>query len=404
MHICFQNGRIKKIILRLAVFALCTGVAVCAGEYRTEKPSKSVYNAENSKYLSVFGTASKHNDSKYVAQTSDNMPKMNNDETDYSLQIQGGAQIAETSGETSAETSTETPKSVQEDIKVGKIDMPCADGKISVYLHTQKTAAEMDLEEYVTCCVAAEMPSSFETQALMAQAVAARTFAVRKMLLGAADGHDGAAVCTDYRHCQSYISQEDYLQKGEYAKERLEKIRGAVNATRGVIALYDSQPINAVYHAASGHRTKSSAEVWGGNIPYLVSVAAPEEKSVCGKTYSFDYGTLASKLFSDSLKAAECSSSGKSAFKIEDNEYGSAETLKILGESFDKKTLKRKLGLRSDDFGVTFDENGANFETYGYGHGVGMSQYGADELAKQGKSYLEILKYYYTGIEFGVLY
>ena len=89
MHICFQNGRIKKIILRLAVFALCTGVAVCAGEYRTEKPSKSVYNAENSKYLSVFGTASKHNDSKYVAQTYDNMPKMNNDETDYSLQIQG---------------------------------------------------------------------------------------------------------------------------------------------------------------------------------------------------------------------------------------------------------------------------------------------------------------------------
>ena len=158
------------------------------------------------------------------------------------------------------------------------------------------------------------------------------------------------AVCTDYRHCQSYISQEDYLQKGEYAKERLEKIRGAVNATRGIIALYDSQPINAVYHAASGHRTKSSAEVWGGNIPYLVSVAAPEEKSVCGKTYSFDYGTLASKLFSDSLKAAECSSSGKSAFKIENNEYGSAETLKILGESFDKKTLKRKLGLRSDDF------------------------------------------------------
>ena len=72
--------------------------------------------------------------------------------------------------------------------------------------------------------------------------------------------------------------------------------------------------------------------------------------------------------------------------------------------NFDKKTLKRKLGLRSDDFGVTFDENGANFETYGYGHGVGMSQYGADELAKQGKSYLEILKYYYTGIEFGVLY
>ena len=94
MHICFQNGRIKKIILRLAVFALCTGVAVCAGEYRTEKPSKSVYNAENSKYLSVFGTASKHNDSKYVAQTSDNMPKMNNDETDYSLQIQGGAQTS----------------------------------------------------------------------------------------------------------------------------------------------------------------------------------------------------------------------------------------------------------------------------------------------------------------------
>ena len=400
MHICFQNRRIKKIILRLAVFALCTGIAVCAGEYGPEKPPKSVYNAENSKYLSVFGGTSKQNNSKYNAQTYDNMPKMNNYETDYSLEPQNGTQISETN----AEESTKTWEMPKEEIKIGKVDMPGADGKISVYLHTQKTTAEMDLEEYVTCCVAAEMPSSFETQALMAQAVAARTFSVRKMLLGAADGHDGAAVCTDYRHCQSYISQEDYLQKGEYAKERLEKIRGAVNATKGVIALYDSQPINAVYHAASGHKTKSSAAVWGGNIPYLVPVDAPEDKSVCSKTYSFDYATLASKLFSDSSKAAECSSSGGSAFKVENNEYGSAETLKILGESFDKKTLKRKLGLRSDDFGVTFDENGADFETYGYGHGVGMSQYGADELAKQGKSYLEILKYYYTGIEFGVLY
>ena len=137
MHICFQNRRIKKIILRLAVFAMCTGIAVCAGEYGSEKPPKSVYNAENSKYLSVFGGTSKQNNSKYNAQTPDETQKMNNYETDYSSEPQNDARISETDAEESPKTG-EMPK---EEIKIGKVDMPGADGKISVYLHTQKTTA-----------------------------------------------------------------------------------------------------------------------------------------------------------------------------------------------------------------------------------------------------------------------
>ena len=172
----------------------------------------------------------------------------------------------------------------------------------------------MELEEYVTGCVFGEMPASFEGQAIMAQSVAVRTFTLRMMIVKSK--HKNADVCTNPACCQNFA---DIDGKG-VSRENRDKLCSAVAATRGVVMMYEGEPINAVYHASSGKKTLSSEEVWGGRLDYLVSVDAP---------------------------------------KGEEQIYA-----------------------------------------HGYGHRVGMSQHGANLLAMEGKNYMEILKYYYSGISF----
>ena len=201
------------------------------------------------------------------------------------------------------------------DISVSKNEnMPAKCESVLVLTDTDGVK-EIPLEEYVRGCVFGEMPLTFEPQALMAQCVAARTFAVRQAL--GMSKHVNADVCTSPACCQNYILPESRT----VGEEELKKLNDAVNATRGIIAVYEGEPIEAVYHASSGSGTLNSEDVWGGKVEYLRAVKAPD---------------------------------GEDAIAVS-----------------------------------------------GMGHRVGMSQHGANLLAKEGLGYTEILKYYYSGISFG---
>lgn len=244
----------------------------------------------------------------------------------------------------------------------------------------------MPLEDYVLCAVIAEMPQSFEKQALMAQAVACRTFAVRAALCQ--DKHKNADVCTDYRCCQSF---KDAVNAGF----DVSAAREAVEATRGIVAVYEGEPILAAYHASSVGRTRSSREVWGGTLDYLVPVMAVESKESAAETR-----TVSAKALRAALKKQDAAWSGDNLTFLYDAQ-GLCTGATDGAVTLSPRALQRAAGLRSDTFSVT--ENGKDyvFTCYGFGHGVGMSQYGANTLAAQGYDFYEILKYYYTGIGFG---
>ncbi len=271
---------------------------------------------------------------------------------------------------------------------------------ISVYNASEKNIMNLPFEEYILGCVLSEMPSSFNSQALMAQAVAVRSFTLRKALTGDTSRHPGSVVCTDFNHCQSYISPDEFASRSDAAKQSLEKVRQAVNACRGIVAIYDGEPINAVYHAASGFNTLSSSDVWGGNVAYLKSVDASEDPTICSKQYTFSYKTLSEKLSLYSNEVIECFSQGSPSLTIETDENNCVRRILVSGSSFDKSEIKKILSLRSQDFSVLQTDSEICFTTYGYGHRVGMSQYGADALADKGYNFTDILKYYYSGIEF----
>ncbi|MCR5353588.1 MAG: SpoIID/LytB domain-containing protein [Clostridiales bacterium] len=239
---------------------------------------------------------------------------------------------------------------------------------------------EEDIEYYTLCVLLAEMPQSYETQALMAQAVACRTYACRNIFY---PKHDNADVCTDYKCCQSY-------READGIKTDISKALFAVNATKGIIASYGGEPILAAYHASSYKKTKSCDEVWGGRKDYLVSVYAPESKEDCAYTVTVSFDKTNEILMKKGKKEIE--------FITADD--GLCAGAKCEDGFLDCKTLKNMFSLRSDAFEVEKTDIGYDFTCYGYGHGVGMSQKGANLLAKQGFDYCEILKYYYSGIKF----
>ena len=244
----------------------------------------------------------------------------------------------------------------------------------------------MDLEEYVYRVVLGEMPMDFEVEALKAQAVAARTYTMRRVERG--DKHDGA-VCTDHTCCQSYRDPEDYLAQGG-TQEKLNRLRDAVEQTRGQVLRYDGELISATYFASAGGSTEDACAVWGSAIPYLVPVDSPDkslEKKVSFKPKEFQ-GKLGVTL------------EGKPADWIGKITYtagGGVDTIQIGKKTYSGVKLRSLLGLRSTVFTVTATADAVVFETRGYGHRVGMSQYGADAMAVTGSSYNQILAHYYPG-------
>lgn len=271
-------------------------------------------------------------------------------------------------------------------------DAPHIDaGKVSVYLTDEGRTAEMDINEYLTRVVAAEMPADFETEALKAQAVAARTYLFSRIEQFNAgnitENHPDAPVCTDYTHCQAYTTHEIP-----------DNIRAAVTDTTGQIMTYNGEIISALFHSTSSGTTEAAVDVWGSDVPYLKSVKSEGDldspKYLSSLTISVDEFKAVAE---EKLDGVDWS---KPLFEnINRSAAGGIITLDIGGVQVRGTDFRTMYGLRSTN--AEIEEKGGNIimSVRGYGHGVGMSQYGANYMAANGSDYSEILKTYYTGIE-----
>ena len=267
------------------------------------------------------------------------------------------------------------------------------------------TVHEMTLEEYLIGVTAAEMPASFEPEALKAQAVAARTYTLYKLASGSNHG-DTADICTDSTCCQAYISIENARANwGELADTYEAKIREAVTGTDGEAILYGGVPILAVFHSSSAGLTRAAGQVWQNDLPYLQPVDSPEDTAGIPNYYSrveFTPETLKEKLLAK-IPVADLSGDKRNWLKsvIRDS-AGSVEKLEVGGITVKGGTVRSALGLRSACFEWELQDGRFVFYVTGYGHGVGLSQYGANAMAQEGADFKTILTHYYTGVTVAV--
>lgn len=274
------------------------------------------------------------------------------------------------------------------------------DASVEIKLKRGDSVEKMSLQKYLFGVVAAEMPASFENEALKAQAVAARTYTKSKSGKNIPE-HPDADACDDINHCKAYISEQELREKygDDWMRDYYPKIKNAVTETDGIIAEYNGEPITAVFHSTSSGMTENSKDVWSGDLPYLVSVVSEGEEE--SPRYS-DTVTLSAEEFKKKIEKSEKNtvfSENPSEWlgEIKRNESGSVRTVEIGGESFKGTEVRELLSLRSANFEIKLGDN-VVISTKGNGHGVGMSQYGANYMAKRGYSFEQILKKYYTGI------
>lgn len=267
------------------------------------------------------------------------------------------------------------------------------------------TVRDMTMEDYLMGVTAAEMPASFAEEALKAQAVAARTYTLYKLTSGGNHG-DTADICTDSTCCQAYISQEAARTNwGEQADALEEKIRTAVTDTDGEAILYGGVPILAVFHSSSAGLTRAAGQVWQNDLPYLQPVDSPEASASIPNYYSrvdFSPETIREKLLAR-IPAADLAGDQKTWLKnaVRDS-AGSVETVEVGGVTVKGSTVRAALGLRSACFEWELQDGRFAFYVTGHGHGVGLSQYGANAMAEAGADYKTILTHYYTGVTVAV--
>lgn len=276
---------------------------------------------------------------------------------------------------------------------------------IKVYNAKTNQVMKIDFEEYLKGVVSSEMPANFNEEALKAQAVTARTYLLYR-LKKYPDGqpeHNGAPVCTS-THCQVWTSKDDLIASHEegWYKQYWGKIENSVNSTKGQILTYEGKVIEPLFHSTSGGKTENSEDVFSSSVPYLKSVESPYEgeapklhDSVKMTVDEFinkiksTYGDL--NITRDNLKEkvqlGQVSKGGK------------VKTIYIDGTEITGRDMRSLFNLNSADF--SFVQSGDEIEilTTGYGHGVGMSQWGADGMADEGYNYQQILKHYFTGTE-----
>ena len=285
------------------------------------------------------------------------------------------------------ELPTGPPESIQEEHAVSHIEIPV--------LFQSGEVKMMELDSYLTGVVLAEMPASFEVEALKAQAVVARTYTMKRM--ESSDKHPSGAVCTKPSCCQAYCSPAEYINKGNL-QEDLKRVEDAVLSTSGKVLLYNGGYIEATYFSCSGGKTENALAVWGSDIPYLQAVDSPGEENASHytDTVSFSVSDFLQKL---GLPESNLLSVGKITY----TDGSGVDTIEIAGEVFRGTEVRQKLGLRSTAFTVHILGDSVSITTKGYGHRVGMSQYGAQAMAQSGKQYSEILQYYYNGTTLGTI-
>ena len=282
-----------------------------------------------------------------------------------------------------------------------------SDMTVRVYIQETRKIETIELEEYIKGVVAGEMPAAFEMEALKAQAVAARSYAVSRVNAFGEEGHPnhpGAELC-DTVHCQVWYSKDKLreIKPKNWLRDYWPRIEEAVAGTEGLIMTYGNKPVNQpLYHSTSGGRTENSEDVFASAVPYLRSVESPYEERA---PYFNDNKTITASEFVSKIKAKYKDSDlttknlATSLRLIERSEGGRILKVQVGNKVLTGREIRDIFGLRSANFRITLQGNQINFITVGYGHGVGMSQWGANGMAEQGHTFEEILKHYYTGVE-----
>jgi stage II sporulation protein D len=264
---------------------------------------------------------------------------------------------------------------------------------VSVYRMSNKDIEKIHLEEYVKGVLASEMPASYELEALKAQAISARTFIIKFLITENKDQVPQGADITDSTLQQVYKNQDELKEmwKNDNYVKNINKITQAVNETQGLVMTYNGELIDASFFAMSNGYTENSEDYWTSPLPYLRSVPSPWDET------SPDF--IETKKFSSKEIESRLGIKVSSGINIQRTSSKRVASIAVDGKKVTGVEVREALGLRSTDFSFKFEGDNVQVTTKGYGHGVGMSQYGANSMAKEGKAYKEILEYYYTGIK-----
>ncbi|WP_152947811.1 stage II sporulation protein D [Desulfofundulus thermobenzoicus] len=285
------------------------------------------------------------------------------------------------------------------------VQVQARDARVRLYLHGTGQVMELPLEDYVVGVVAAEMPAAFPLEALKAQAVAARTFVVRRMMGGPVinSEHPGADVCDDHRHGQAWISREEMHRRWGPLRfyEYYYKIRRAVDETKGLVITFQGQLIEPAYHASCGGRgTESAAAVWQQDLPYLKGAPCPydtDTRAVQSVSLPLEQVDRALGVRLEAVPVT--GGSGGPLQVLERTPAGRPKLIRIGDKKLSAVEVRERLGLRSTDFTMALTGGQVEITTRGYGHAVGLCQYGAKGLAEHGYNFERILQHYYTGVE-----
>lgn len=278
------------------------------------------------------------------------------------------------------------------------------DAGVTVTLNRDGSVENIPLDEYLRGVVAAEMPALFPEEALKAQAVAARTYTMKKIAAPPAAEHGGAAVCDNPAHCKAYKPISSFAASWDTQyEEYTDKISRAVSETDGEIMLYNNEPITAVFHSTSSGKTENAEDVWGNAVPYLVSVeSSGEHESPRYEDEKILSPEEFKKVITEKYPEASFDENPENwTGEISRSAAGGVKSLNVAKVKLSGGDFRSLFGLNSTNFTVSYSDGRMSIKTRGYGHGVGMSQYGARAMALDGKNYKDILKSYYTGITLG---
>lgn len=298
----------------------------------------------------------------------------------------------------SAENTTETQSVAEETVKTANVESE-KDDTISVFMTADNETEVMDMRDYIIGAVSAEVPASYDEEAIKAQALAAVTFAEYRKLNGGDEEIGGADISDDSSIHQGYMTKEEMQEKwGDAFDTYYEKVSDAVDEVLDKIITYDGEPIMAAYHAISSGKTESAKNMWGEDIRYLRTVDSEWDKDSARYSSEVIYSVGELKELLKNIENADFSSDETDWIKIKStSDAGTVLEAEVCGTEMTGMELRNLLSLRSPVFEVEYEDGDFVFTVSGYGHGVGMSQNGANCMAQDGSTYEEIIAHYYPG-------
>ncbi len=298
-----------------------------------------------------------------------------------------------------ASLSKDESKNEQTESSLTEAVPEAEDTAIAVFMTETESILTLDREEYLIGAVASEMPASYHIEALKAQALACKTYA-EYVSKNASDDIFGADISNSPKKHQGYITKQERKTKwGENFEVYEEKIRSAVNDVIDETITFDGEPVMSVFFSMCPGKTEDAETVFGKDIPYLKSVISDGDKLSPDYSKKINFTVSEFKERISSIDGITVSGDPeKWISEIETSDVGTVKTLNVCGREIDGSEFRDIFSLRSSAFTVSYSENSFTVKTVGYGHFVGMSQYGADYSARQGSTYEEILKHYYSGV------